>query len=149
MRALTKTEVKEVKYTVYVASDGTEFDTCVECERYERKLSLKGIEVVETAIPCSDFEGEHYAMLYNVKNEEDWKILIERVWCHHQYNISEEFPGPDVYYVIIYPNGDYPDEYEVHKAEEYLKNFYHYTHDFMDEMRANIARLYLDDESNI
>ena len=149
MRAVTKTEVKEVKRIVYVASDGTEFENHSECERYERKLGFKGIEVIETAIPCSDFEGEHQAMLYNVKNEEDWKILVERVWCYHQYNVSNEFPGPGVYYVIAYPGGDYPDEYEVHNADEYLNDFYHLTHQFMDEMHANIARLYLDDESNI
>lgn len=149
MRALTKTEVKEVKRVVYVASDGTEFETQFECEHYERELGFKGIEVIETAIPCSDFEGEYHAMLYNVKNEEDWKILVERVWFHRQYNTTENFPGPGVYYVITYPGGDYPDDYEVHNADEYLKDFYHYAHQFMDEMQANIARLYLDDESNI
>ncbi len=149
MRTLTKTEVKEFKYTVYVASDGTEFEDRFECERYEDKLGFKGIEVVETAIPCRDFEGEHDAMLYNVKNEEDWKILVERVWFHRQYNTTDNFPGPGVYYVITYPGGDYPDDYEVHNADEYLKDFHHYTHQFMDEMQANIARLYLDDESNI
>ena len=146
MKIIKKTHIVEQEYPVYVASDGKEFRTRFECELYEHKLGFKGIKVVETAIPLRDFEGEHDATLYNIENEEDWNILVERVWFNRQYHISK-YPGPGVYYVITYPGGDYPDEYEVMKADQYLNDFCLDVHEFIDRFQAEIARFYVGDEN--
>lgn len=122
---------------IYIADDGTEFKTRWECEKYEKEKFLKSHKVIDTAITgLRDFEDEHPAIIYNIENHQDWLSLAELVWYDHQD--PKTYPGPGKYIVIQYDGGDYPDDYYVHKVEDYvnelLKDAIKYREDILKEL---------------
>lgn len=123
---------------VYIASNGKEFSSRGECERYEQKLGYKGIKVYETAIDgLNDFDGEREGVLYNIENEDDWDILTERVWFNRQ--VPAEFPGPGHYLVFRCDGGDYDDTYVIENAEEYLITLHHDLNEYESLIYNEIA----------
>ena len=117
----------------YMSSDGYEFANRAECEAHERALGFKGIKVIETAIDeLNDFYEENPMILYKVENEDDWNVLVERVWFYRQ---SEKvYPGPGLYLAVPESCGDYPDEYIIYEYDEYMANIHHYYNRFCDDL---------------
>jgi hypothetical protein len=117
----------------YISSDGFEFASRAECETHEQALGYKGIKVVETAIKdLNDFYEENPMILYKVENEDDWNILVERVWFYRQS--EKEYPGPGLYLAVQERCGDYPDEYSIYEYDAYMNNVHHYYNRFCDNM---------------
>ena len=130
-----KTETIQVpkKVITYIASDGKEFERRNECETYEANLPLKGYKVVDTAVKdLYDFFNEYPMILYNIENEDDWNLLVERVWMYHQ--TEKEYPGPGKYFAIQTPCGDYPDEFLIEEYDKYMYDIRHYYKTVYDEL---------------
>lgn len=117
----------------YMSSDGYEFANRAECETHEYALGFKGIKVVETAInELNDFYEENPMILYKIENEDDWNILVERVWFYRQN--EKVYPGPGLYLAVQESCGDYPDEYIIYEYDEYMANVHHYYNRFCDDL---------------
>lgn len=109
----------QVELPYYIAEDGTEFPSRWECEKYEREKLLNNYEVIRTAITgLRNFEDDHEATLYNIKDEKDWHALTKLIWFDQQE--PKNYPGPGKYIVIRYDGGDYDDSYYVHNAYKYI-----------------------------
>lgn len=120
------------KVVTYIASDGKEFERRNECEIYESKLPLKGHKVIDTAVKdLHDFFNEYPMILYNIENEDDWNLLVERVWMYHQ--TEKEYPGPGKYFAVQTPCGDYPDEFLIEEYDKYTYDIRHYYETAYDE----------------
>lgn len=121
------------KVTTYIASDGKEFERRNECEVYEKNLPLKGQKVIDTAVKeLYDFYNEYPMILYNIENEDDWNLLVERVWLYHQ--TEKEYPGPGKYFAVQTPCGDYPDEFLIEEYDKYMYDIRHYYESIYDEL---------------
>lgn len=142
-----KVHVEEIptvtKVYHYIASDGTDFTSQWECERYERSLSFKGEYVIESAITnLHDYYNEsNSATLYDIRNEDDWNLLVERVWYNRQ-NIKN-YPGPDQYLVVCDDNGDYGPYYTIYDPEEYLEGILEEAHDYEQKIRYALDIQYI------
>ena len=138
MRVERKEIQKTVMEKVYIASDGKEFYSRRECQYYEQKLGYKGIKVCETAVDdLNDFDGEHEGVLYNIENENDWKVLVERVWFDNQ--IPEKYPGPGHYLAFYCDGGDSDGHYVIENAEEYLSTLRHNLNEYESLIYNEIA----------
>ena len=138
MRVEYKKVQKTVMEKVYIASDGKEFCSKGECERHEQKLGYKGIKVYETAIDgLNDFDGEREGVLYNIENEDDWKVLAERVWFDNQ--MPAQYPGPGHYLAFYCDGGDYDGTYVIENAEEYLATLRHNLNEYENLIYNEIA----------
>lgn len=103
----------------YVASDGKEFDDKRECVAYEHTLSLKGIPVIENQIEnLTCYWDEGSMTMYNITDENDWNILVERVWFGHQ--TTKKYPGSGVYLAKWNDGGDNGGWYTVILVENYI-----------------------------
>ena len=121
--------------TVYefIASDGQVFKTMHECEIYEHKLGFQDADVVTTAIhDFKDFECEHPMVIYNVKNEDDWNLLVERVWFDRQN--WKSYRGPGHYIAIELDGGDYASTYWIDNAEEYITDYVENAQSYYDQI---------------
>jgi len=127
MEIIRKPVIVETRQVMvsYVASDGYEFKDRAECERHEIAIGYKGIKVVETAVhELNDFYSEAPMVLYNIENEDDWNILVTRVWFYRQN--EKVYPGPGKYLAVQEYGGDYPDEYYIHEYDNYMAGMRHY-----------------------
>ena len=132
MKINEKTITVEKHITTYIASDGTEFDSRWACESYEQRLPLKGEKVIDTAInDLNDFFTENPMTLYKIKNEEDWNLLVERVWFYRQG--VPEYPGPGLYVAIKEYGGDHGDTYTIYEYDTYRSLIDHYYDDYCRE----------------
>ena len=117
----------------YVSSDGFEFASRAECETHEAALGFKGIKVVETAITnLNDFFSENPMTMYKIENEDDWNILVERVWFYRQS--EKQYLGPGKYLAVQEYCGDHPEEYTIYEYDAYMNNINHYYNSFCDRM---------------
>ena len=135
MKIIKKQVYVQVPKTIesYMSSDGFEFANRSECENHEEALGFKGIKVVETAVKdLNDFYEEHPMVLYKVENEDDWNILVERVWFYRQS--MKEYPGPGLYLAVKEYCGDYPEEYSIYEYDEYMNTVHHYYNRFCDDL---------------
>lgn len=133
------------KVVTYIASDGKEFVHRNECETYEANLPLKGYKVVDTAVKnLYDFFNEYPMILYNIENEDDWNLLVERVWMYHQ--TEKEYPGPGKYFAIQTPCGDHPDEFLIEEYDKYTYDMRHYYETVYDDLEKAYYKF---SESNI
>lgn len=126
-----KTEIVMAPKTIYtyIAEDGKEFDSKRLCEEYEASLPVENAKVLDTAIAdFCDFFSEDPMTLYNIENEDDWNILVTRIWCGHQ-NLKE-YPGPGKYFAVREYCGDYPDEYVITEYDNYMSEVTHYYNSF-------------------
>lgn len=122
MQIKCKEVPKIEKEYYYVASDGKEFSNRWDCESYERRLGFKGISVIETAIEgLNHYYDDSSMIMYHIMSEEDWNILVERVWFHTQTGIKE-YPGPGYYIANFCDGGDGRDWYHIYRVDEYLDN---------------------------
>lgn len=117
----------------YIASDGYEFEHRNDCENHEIALGYKGIKVVETAYTdLEDFYSEDSMALYKIENEDDWNILVERVWFYRQN--EKEYPGPGLYFAVKEFCGDYPSEYTIYEYDNYMDKVHRYYNHFCNDM---------------
>lgn len=125
MKIKVETVQVPTRVTTYIASDGKEFAKRNECENYESQLSLKGNRVIDRAIHnLNDFYTEEPMVLYNIESEDDWNLLVERVWFYRQS--EKEFPGPGKYFAVEVYCGDHPNEYTITEYDDYMYNIRHY-----------------------
>ena len=130
-----KTEVVMAPKTIYtyIAEDGKEFNSKYLCEEYEASLPIEKSKVLDTAIAdLNDFFSEEPMILYNIENENDWNILVTRVWRGHQS--EKEYPGPGKYFAVQEYCGDYPDEYLITEYDNYMSQVYHYYNNFCKQI---------------
>jgi len=135
MKIIKKQVYVQVPKTLesYMSSDGFEFADRSECETHEMALGFKGVKVVETAVKnLNDFYEENPMILYKVENEEDWNILVERIWFYRQS--EKTYPGPGLYLAVQESCGDYPDEYVIYEYDEYMANIHHYYNHYCDTL---------------
>lgn len=102
MKTIEKEIVRKSTMTVYVANDGTVFESKEECQKYEK--SAKGVLftkyvplVVKTfceedffvhGIGCCDNTGE----IVRVKNQEDADLILQILLLENAYYTNEEHP---------------------------------------------------------
>lgn len=107
---------EKIKQTVfYVTSDGKEFRDKNNAEFHEEEISMP-----ERVIPHRGLElelAECYTICYNIQSEEDFHYLGVKEW---KYNYFGSFQGPGWYIAFRHDGGDYADDYDIIKAEEYL-----------------------------
>lgn len=134
-----KIDIKRITKSVpdtlitYISSDGYPFASRSDCEWHERRLGYNGIEVVETAKDgINEFFTERPITMYNIKNEEDWNILVERVWFQRQD--VKEYPGPDIYLAIYNDNGDSPESYTICNYRKYIQNIQDEVNTFINDL---------------
>ena len=135
MKIVRKQVYVQVPKTIesYISSDGFEFASRRECENHERALGFSGIKVIETAIKdLNDFYEERPMVMYNIENEDDWNILVERVWFYRQS--EKQYPGPGKYLAVQEYCGDHPEEYSIYEYDTYMNNINRYYNDFCDRM---------------
>ena len=135
MKIIKKQVYVQVPKTLesYMSSDGFEFANRIECENHERMLGFRGIKVIETAIKdLNDFYEERPMVMYNIENEDDWNVLVERVWFYRQS--EKQYPGPGKYLAVQEYCGDHPEEYSIYEYDTYMNNINRYYNDFCDRM---------------
>ena len=146
-----KVETRTITKTVYIASDGTEFndeDSCIchEDERkqknlekeVERKLGIK----THTDFPAMlNLRYDHEYKLFLIKNEQDldlfiktyeyWFTSLEKYW---EVN-KETFVYPDVLCILDFPNGG--DEHRLYNISQLCRQF----NAFVDEVSFNVNKI--------
>lgn len=123
----------------YISSDGYEFKYKHECITHERKIS-HNIPVIASAIHgLTDFDEDNPVILYNVKNEEDWNMLVEREWFYNQD--LKIYPGPGIYMATVLNDGDYDDTYYIENAEQYLNELQKNCTNYVSNMMFEVNKL--------
>lgn len=102
---------------VYITSDGKEFKYKGDAQRHEEKISMP-----ERSIPCKTVtlhtQDDFYnTFCYNIQNEDDFHYLEVKEW---KYNYYGKFDGPGWYLAFRHDGGDYDDDYDIIKLDEYL-----------------------------
>ena len=83
----TETRTKVVNETIYIADDGTEFKTSIDCKEHERKqknikldlIDSKRIRKLDNWIPYVEYanlDSQDY-FWYNIETEDELKMLNE------------------------------------------------------------------------
>mgnify|MGYP007038180336 CR=1 FL=1 len=115
-----KTEIREVmvpkKWKVYIADDDTEFATQRECEEYEFKQEVNKRKLSWRA--CTAIEDDFPAKLWYIHSEEEFKWLKKTEWVHTY--VDGEFSNEGWYIAIFHDGGDYRDEHEVYRLDNYI-----------------------------
>lgn len=83
----TETRTKVVNETIYIADDGTEFKTSIDCKEHERKqknikldlIDNKRIRKLDNWIPYVEYANldSHDYFWYNIETEDELKMLNE------------------------------------------------------------------------
>ena len=111
-------------YTVYVASDGTEYWTESECEAHEKMLEVHNHPVYKSRIRYRTFYDDYSAELYYLRSEEDFEFWAANIGTKFlEVNQWEEGHGPGWYLFCSVEGGDYADSNYLYKLEEYEKFF--------------------------
>lgn len=92
--------VKKVDKTFYQASDGAEFESITECEKYEK--SAKGVlmdqyhkmvlvyEISEDKLFCNG-DNEHFVDVVKISSPREADVVKQLVLLYHEYiNIKED-----------------------------------------------------------
>lgn len=143
MKKETKSRMIEEKYEVFVAEDGTTFDTARECVNYEKKRKQRKfieeaeklrIEKLDNVIPVTDIEHQednNYSW-YAVQNKDDLDLIAKACGYHNINDASIiEFNCPEI---LCIETLDYAEEYEgeiycytlsniMENIKEFMENF--------------------------
>ena len=116
-------EIREIptieKQVCYIADDGTEFKTQRACEDYEYKQERDKRKI--QWYTCESIADEEPAKLWYIRSEEEFKWLEKTEWAHTY--VDGEFSKEGWYIAIFRDGGDYRDEHEVYRLDEYI-NYY-------------------------
>ena len=126
MREINKiVHVPATEYTkkVYVADDGTEFDTKKGCEFYETNYKTKQHPAIKTRIEgLNTWDDEYQATLYYISCDEDYEFIRNK-WLYSSHTISDYYTyGPGWYLFYSIDGGDGPDFHYWHNLEQYMKD---------------------------
>ena len=115
-----KTEIRErqrtERYDVYIADDGTEFTSQHACEDYEYKQERNKRNIQWRA--CESVAEEKPAKLWYIRSEEEFKWLEKTEWAHTY--VDGEFSNEGWYIAIFHDGGDWRDEHEVYRLDNYI-----------------------------
>lgn len=107
--------------TVFIAADGKEFYSKVDCQNYELSIMKEKPKVLTTAIKgMKSFWDEYPAIIYHIESIDDWKILKDYIWGK---DVDwGEYVGPGDYIAIENDNGDYWPTYNVYEINSYCSD---------------------------
>lgn len=115
-----RTEIREIpaiqKKYVYIADDGTEFTSQRACEKYEYEQERNKRHIQWYA--CESIAEEKPAKLWYIRSDEEFEWLKKTEWAHTY--VDGEFSKEDWYIAIFCNGGDYRDEYEVYRLDNYI-----------------------------
>ena len=118
-----KKEIREIltteHKTYYIADDGTEFNTQRACEDYEYKQERDKRQIQWRA--CESIAEELPAKLWYIRSEEEFKWLEKTEWAHTY--VVGEFSKEGWYIAIFRDGGDYRDEHEVYRLDNYINDY--------------------------
>lgn len=125
MKVVTEEQYVPAKsYTVtkYVASDGKEFSTQRDCERYEKQLEIMKHPVIASRIDgLYTFDYEYPATLYYISSEEDYSFLTTCWLCSSRTETDFYKYGPGWYLFYSIDGGDSADSYHFFNYDQYEK----------------------------
>lgn len=111
--------------TWYIASDGREFRSEKQCQEWEQWLKLQEHPVFKTCITGVRTRDDEPAVLYNIRNEEDYQVLMSsfRESQRHQIETDNHWGkyGPGWYMYFYCDGGDGPDLYYMWNWNSYLQ----------------------------
>ena len=108
-------EYYTVPRTVYVTSDGEEFEQEYFARRHERNITPER-KIISSSW---DIGAENtYITCYKVENKDDYDYLDFKKWNNCGSGV---YDGPGWYMAIKYDGGDYDDSYEIYKVSDYIK----------------------------
>jgi hypothetical protein len=115
-----KKEIREILTTehkaYYIADDGTEFTSQRACEDYEYKQERDKRKIQWYA--CESIAEEMPAKLWYIRSDEEFKWLEKTEWAHTY--VDGEFSKEGWYIAIFHDGGDYRDEHEVYRLDDYI-----------------------------
>ncbi|AOY77208.1 hypothetical protein [Clostridium formicaceticum] len=143
-----KTKTKTIIKTIYIANDGSEFNSEEDCLYYEEEKKQENLEKeVDEKLGIkthADFPAmlnlrhNHEYKLFLIKNEEDldlfvkvyeyWFTQLERYW---QVN-KETFVYPEVLCILDFPQGG--DEHRLYKISQLCSQF----NSFVNEITVRV-----------
>ena len=100
----TEVRTREAKYNVYIADDGTEFESVLDCKVYEGDKYKREYE----NLPCVTFclndlyeDGDCYTYykIFPIRNKEDVKIINTYLFKEGEFNdfLTEEYIGQSAF----------------------------------------------------
>lgn len=110
--------------TVYVANDGREIFHEDACQKWEQQLNLQEQHVFKTCIRDVFTLDDESATLYNIRNNEDYQILMSMFSSRERRNVSDDYVkhGPGWYIYFRMDGGDGPDFYHLWNYEAYVND---------------------------
>ncbi len=114
---------KTVTETWYIASDGREFLNEQSCKQWEHWLNMEKEHVFQTCIKDVWTLDDEAAILYNIRNNNDYQILMSTFSDREKRNFSDDYMkyGPGWYIYFSMDGGDGPDFYYLWNYDAYLK----------------------------
>lgn len=116
---------KTLRKMVWVAFDGTEFDSYEECSDYERNTKLKSTGVFEQKIEnIHEFCKGYLATLFFIQSQEDYNTMMEIKSMHHLSDTSDTFEqcGPGWYMHHWEDNGSIHGIDFINSLSKYISN---------------------------
>ena len=110
-----------VRKTVYIASDGEEFSSECDCERYERNLEIKKHPVFSSCVTGVETFFENYcATLYYLGSQEDYKFWLKNMGVvNFVVNQWNDGYGKGWYLFYSVDGGDHSDVHYLYNLREY------------------------------
>ena len=143
MKKEIRSRIVEEKYDVFVAEDGTTFDTARECVNYEKKRKQQSfieeaeklrIEKLDGVIPVTDIEHreDNKYFWYTVRNKDDLDLIAKACGYHNFDEASPmEINCPEI---LCVETLDYAEEYEGEIYCYTLSSIMGNIEEFMDEL---------------
>lgn len=116
MKIETRERQKTERYNVYIADDGTEFTSKHACENYEYEQERNKRHIQWYA--CESIAEERPAKLWYIRSDEEFEWLKRTEWAHT--DVDGEFLKEGWYIAIFHDGGDYRDEHEVYRLDNYI-----------------------------
>lgn len=146
-----KVETRTITKTVYISSDGTEFNSEESCIDYEREKEQENLEKeVEEKLGIktkADFPAmlnlryKHEYKLFLIKNEQDLDLFIKtyeywfpKLETYWEVN-KDTFFYPEVLCILDFPTGG--DEHRLYKISQLCRQF----NAFVDEISFNVNKM--------
>lgn len=119
MKIETRERQKTERYNVYIADDGTEFTSQRACATYEYEQERNKRHIQWHA--CESIAEELPAKLWYIRSEDEFKWLEKTEWAHTY--VDGKFSKEGWYIAIFHDGGDYQDEHEVYRLDEYINHY--------------------------
>jgi hypothetical protein len=122
-------EQKATSVPVYVADDGTKHTYRSQAIQHDAAYWRlhKFREITRDGI--FDTVQDIYVYLYKITCQEDWDYLNYVEWGQNTWGVKYTTPG--WYGAIRHDGGDYADDYEIFRIDEYVKSY----EEFLTELK--------------